>query len=207
MSAACPVVHLLVRRRPQTPPGRGRDLDPSGVSVLTVLIWLNGPHGVGKTQVAFELHRRLPGSVVRDPEHLVTGLHRMLPEKKLRTDPRGVPLWRYGVRDALGAALPAAAGPVITPMTVCLPGHRHLLVHHRRPRPRRRPKPPRPEPPGTRRKPGRRPPTWPPSSAASSSPPDLRHLALTSQHPKKSTSSDWPEKTLPHNRESRVKTA
>jgi len=86
--------------------------------VLTVLIWLNGPHGVGKTQVAFELHRRLPGSVVCDPEHLVTGLHRMLPEKKLRTDLRGVPLWRYGVRDVLGAVLPVAAGPVITPMTV-----------------------------------------------------------------------------------------
>ena len=86
--------------------------------MLTVLIWLNGPHGVGKTQVAFELHRRLRGSVVCDPEYLVTGLHRMLPEKKLRMDLRGVPLWRYCVRDVLGAVLPAASGPVITPMTV-----------------------------------------------------------------------------------------
>ncbi len=86
--------------------------------MLTVLIWLNGPNGVGKTQVAFDLHRRLPGSFVCDPEHLVTGLRRMLPEMKLRTDPHGVPLWRYGVRDVLGAALPATAGAVITPMTV-----------------------------------------------------------------------------------------
>lgn len=39
--------------------------------------------------------------------------------------------------------------------------------------------------PGTAPRPNLPPPTWPPSSAASSSPPDLSHLALTSQHPKK----------------------
>ena len=36
-----------------------------------------------------------------------------------------------------------------------------------------------------------------------SSPQDLRQLAPTSQHPKKSESSAWPGKTSPHNRESR----
>ncbi len=113
----CPVVRLPVRRS-RTHRAIG-DLGPAcGVSVLTVLIWLNRPHGVGKTQVAFDLHRRLPDSFVCDPEHLVTGLHRMLPEKKLCTDLHGVPLWRYGVRDVLGMVLPGAAGPVITPMTV-----------------------------------------------------------------------------------------
>ena len=71
-----------------------------------------------RSRTRFELHRRFPGSVVCDPEHLVTGLRRMLPEKKLCTDLRGVPLWRYGVRDVLGTVLPVAAGPVITPMTV-----------------------------------------------------------------------------------------
>jgi hypothetical protein len=58
--------------------------------------------------------------------------------------------------------------------------------------------------PGTRRRPSLRPPTWPPSSAASSSPPDLRHLALTSRHPKKSASCAWPGRTQRHNYESRV---
>jgi deoxyadenosine/deoxycytidine kinase len=33
-----------------------------------MLIWLNGPFGVGKTQTAHELSRRLPTSVVCDPE-------------------------------------------------------------------------------------------------------------------------------------------
>ena len=57
--------------------------------------------------------------------------------------------------------------------------------------------------PGTSPRPSHRPPTWPPSSAGSSSPQDFRHLALTSQPLKKSTSSAWPGKTSPHNHESR----
>jgi hypothetical protein len=81
-------------RKRRTSPNRRGSGRACGANVLTVLIWLNGPHGVGKTQVAFELHRRLPGSVVCGPEHLVNGLRRMLPENKLRTDLRGVPLWR-----------------------------------------------------------------------------------------------------------------
>ena len=44
-------------------------------------------------------------------------------------------------------------------------------------------------PPGTAPRPNRPPPIWPPSSAVSSSPPDLSHLTLTSQHPKKSAPS------------------
>ena len=44
-----------------------------------MLLWINGPFGGGKTQTAYELQRRLPGSVVCDPEHLGFGLHRMLP--------------------------------------------------------------------------------------------------------------------------------
>jgi hypothetical protein len=44
-----------------------------------MLVWINGPFGVGKTAIAFELSRRLPGSAVCDPEHLGYGMRRMLP--------------------------------------------------------------------------------------------------------------------------------
>jgi hypothetical protein len=44
-----------------------------------VLIWINGPFGGGKTQTAHELLRRLPGSVVCDPEYIGFGLHRTMP--------------------------------------------------------------------------------------------------------------------------------
>ncbi|MGG2461054.1 hypothetical protein ACO0M4_14735 [Streptomyces sp. RGM 3693] len=33
-----------------------------------MLLWINGPFGGGKTQTAHELQRRLPGSVLCDPE-------------------------------------------------------------------------------------------------------------------------------------------
>ena len=34
-----------------------------------MVIWLNGAFGAGKTQTAYELHRRLPDSFVYDPEN------------------------------------------------------------------------------------------------------------------------------------------
>ena len=44
-----------------------------------MLVWINGPFGGGKTATADELHRRLPGSAVCDPEHVGFGMRRMLP--------------------------------------------------------------------------------------------------------------------------------
>jgi hypothetical protein len=46
-----------------------------------MLVWINGPFGGGKTQTAYEIQRRLPGSVVCDPEHVGFGLHRMTPRR------------------------------------------------------------------------------------------------------------------------------
>ena len=39
-----------------------------------MLVWINGPFGVGKTATAFELHRRLPGSAVCDRGHVGFGM-------------------------------------------------------------------------------------------------------------------------------------
>ncbi len=35
-----------------------------------MIIWLNGAFGAGKTQTAYALRRRLPGSYVYDPENI-----------------------------------------------------------------------------------------------------------------------------------------
>ncbi|MEV5238242.1 AAA family ATPase [Streptomyces cinnamoneus] len=85
-----------------------------------MLVWINGPFGGGKTQTAHELHRRLPGSVVCDPEHAGFGLHRMLPPA-LRGDFQDLPAWRQGVYEVLDLALRRHQGPVIVPMTVIEP--------------------------------------------------------------------------------------
>ncbi|MZF57478.1 ATP-binding protein [Streptomyces sp. SID5594] len=86
------------------------------------MLWINGPFGGGKTQTAYEIRRRLPGSVVCDPEHIGFGLHRTLPPH-LRGDFQDLAAWRAGVREVLGLALAGHPHPVIVPMTLVDPGH------------------------------------------------------------------------------------
>ncbi|MCX5214116.1 AAA family ATPase [Kitasatospora sp. NBC_00240] len=85
-----------------------------------MLLWINGPYGGGKTQTAHEIRRRLPGSVVCDPEHVGFGLHRMTPPA-LRGDFQDFPAWRQGVYEVLDLALGRQDGVVIAPMTVVDP--------------------------------------------------------------------------------------
>ncbi|MFB8107511.1 AAA family ATPase [Streptomyces sp. NPDC056007] len=89
---------------------------------MGTLLWINGPFGGGKTQTAYEIRRRLPGSVVCDPEHIGFGLHRTLPPH-LRGDFQNLAAWRAGVREVLGVALAGHPGPVIVPMTLVDPGY------------------------------------------------------------------------------------
>ena len=77
---------------------------------VVVLVWINGPFGGGKTATAFELQRRLPGSIVCDPEHLGFGLHRMLPPA-LRTNFQDLQAWRSGVREVLDLVARNREGP------------------------------------------------------------------------------------------------
>ncbi|MEV1068772.1 AAA family ATPase [Streptomyces sp. NPDC050263] len=85
-----------------------------------MLLWINGPFGGGKTQTAHEIQRRLPGSVVCDPEHAGFGLRRMLPPD-LRGDFQDLTSWRQGVVEVLDLALGRHDGVVIVPMTVTDP--------------------------------------------------------------------------------------
>ena len=82
-----------------------------------MLVWINGPFGGGKTASAAELQRRLPGSVICDPEHVGLGLHRMLP-RTLRSDFQDLRAWRSGVHEVLDLAGRKYDGPVIVPMTL-----------------------------------------------------------------------------------------
>ncbi|MEU5894135.1 AAA family ATPase [Streptomyces sp. NPDC047461] len=87
-----------------------------------MLLWINGPFGGGKTQTAYEIQRRLPGSVVCDPEHAGFGLRRMLPPE-LRGDFQDLKTWRQGVVEVLDLALTKHDGVVIAPMTVTDSGY------------------------------------------------------------------------------------
>lgn len=82
-----------------------------------MLLWINGPFGGGKTATAFELSRRLPGSVVCDPEFVGFGMRRVLPPV-LRADFQDLPPWRQSMRYLLAHTLRRRPGPVIVPMTL-----------------------------------------------------------------------------------------
>ena len=76
-----------------------------------MLVWINGPFGGGKTATVYELHRRLPGSAVCDPEHVGFGMRRMLPPS-LRGNFQDLPTWRRSVTELLEFTLTRHQGPV-----------------------------------------------------------------------------------------------
>ncbi|MFY9886766.1 MAG: AAA family ATPase [Streptosporangiaceae bacterium] len=87
-----------------------------------MLLWINGPFGAGKTATASELCRRVPGSIICDPEHVGIGMHRMLPPSQ-RGDFQDLPAWRRSVRELLARTLATYPGPVIAPMTLAEPAY------------------------------------------------------------------------------------
>jgi hypothetical protein len=87
-----------------------------------MLLWINGPFGGGKTHTAHEIVRRLPNSVVCDPEHLGVGLHRMMP-RQLRGNFQDIPAWRQGTFEVLDLVLGNHDGDVIVPMTIIEPAY------------------------------------------------------------------------------------
>ena len=92
-----------------------------------MLLWINGPFGGGKTATAYELNRRLPDSVVCDPEHVGFGMRRMLPTA-LRGDFQDLPAWRHSVLELLRLTLAAYHGPVIVPMTLVNYGYFQEII-------------------------------------------------------------------------------
>jgi broad-specificity NMP kinase len=58
---------------------------------VPVIIWINGGFGAGKTTLAEELHRRLPDSVVYDPEDVGLMLWKWMPPNG---DFQHLPSWR-----------------------------------------------------------------------------------------------------------------
>jgi hypothetical protein len=83
-----------------------------------MLIWINGPFGVGKTHVAHELRYRLPEAFVFDPELVGIALRQLVPPSLARDDFQDLPTWRRSNADALLHLLSGYGGTVLAPMTV-----------------------------------------------------------------------------------------
>lgn len=93
-----------------------------------MIVWLNGAFGAGKTTVAFELHRRLPGSFVYDPEEVGFFLRKNMPETCHTADFQDMPLWRSFNYQILKEFHERYDGPIIVPMTLVNPVYFEEIV-------------------------------------------------------------------------------
>lgn len=83
-----------------------------------MIIWLNGAFGSGKTQTAYELHRRLPGSCVYDPENAGYFIRENLPASIRTADFQDYPMWTAFNLEMLSYIAAHWPGHIIVPMTV-----------------------------------------------------------------------------------------
>jgi len=86
-----------------------------------LIVWMNGAFGAGKTQTAFELHRRIPQSFVFDPENAGFYIRRNVPDAAMRDDFQDYPMWRetnYGMLKYIASNYD---GVVLVPMTIVHP--------------------------------------------------------------------------------------
>ncbi|MUT67838.1 AAA family ATPase [Paenibacillus sp. NEAU-GSW1] len=88
-----------------------------------MIIWINGAFGAGKSQTAYELHRRLAGSFVFDPENAGFYIRKQLPMTMLKADFQDYPVWREINYAMLKYISKEYKGHIIVPMTVVSPAY------------------------------------------------------------------------------------
>ncbi len=86
----------------------------------TVIVWLNGAFGAGKTAVARELVELLPDGNLFDPGLIGAGLRALLPRKRLDEVPdcQDLPAWRRLVVDTAAAVHGEVGGTLVVPVTL-----------------------------------------------------------------------------------------
>jgi deoxyadenosine/deoxycytidine kinase len=82
-----------------------------------MIIWINGPFGVGKTRLAIELHAQLSDSFIFDPEEVGFMLRKLTPPSERLADFQDYPLWRELVTKLLVYSSKSVKH-LIVPMTV-----------------------------------------------------------------------------------------
>ncbi len=83
-----------------------------------MIIWINGAFGSGKTQTAFELHRRLPNSFVYDPENIGFYIRKNIPNELNKRDFQNYTIWREFNFSMLKYISKEYNGIIIVPMTI-----------------------------------------------------------------------------------------
>ena len=83
-----------------------------------MILFINGPFGVGKTTVARVLVEKTPNAMLYDPETIGSVLQRVLGPVKKADDFQDYALWRKLVVAVARVLRAASAGTLVIPMTV-----------------------------------------------------------------------------------------
>ncbi len=86
-----------------------------------MIVWVNGPFGVGKTTLVGALAERWPEAIVCDPEHLGLVLSGWLRPEDRPEDFQRLPHWRRLVVEALAGTARHHGRPLLVPMTLLDP--------------------------------------------------------------------------------------
>jgi predicted kinase len=92
---------------------------------MTVIIWINGGFGSGKTTLAGELHRRLPDAVVYDPEDVGLMLWKWV---RPNGDFQHLPSWRELVVATALSLRRHHADALIVPMSLIRDAYRAEIL-------------------------------------------------------------------------------
>lgn len=97
-----------------------------------MIIWINGAFGSGKTQTAFELHRRLPSSYVYDPENVGYFIRKNIPNELSKGDFQDYVMWREFNLSMLKYIANGYKGAIIVPMTLVNPDYFTEIIENLR---------------------------------------------------------------------------
>lgn len=93
-----------------------------------MIIWINGAFGAGKTQTAYELHRRIPHSFVYDPENVGYFIRKNIPSDMMKSDFQDYPMWREMNVIMLREMAEQYDGIIIVPMTIVSPQYFQEII-------------------------------------------------------------------------------
>ncbi|ALC85408.1 tunicamycin resistance protein [Bacillus sp. FJAT-22090] len=93
-----------------------------------MIIWLNGAFGSGKTQTSYELERRIPNSLVYDPENIGFFIKRNIPKEISKGDFQDYSIWRELNYTTLKYIDSEYDGIIIVPMTLVNPQYFEEIV-------------------------------------------------------------------------------
>ena len=93
-----------------------------------MIIWLNGAFGAGKTQTAYELKRRIPNSIIYDPEQIGFFINRSFPKEIKKGDFQNYELWREFNYKTVKHIHSEYSGTIIIPMTIVNPQYYQEII-------------------------------------------------------------------------------